>query len=348
MSSDPAAVPAPPAPAAEDVETNRHAFRIGVGLVLAFILAELAGTAFFFLPPMIAVQLLAQMRQPPGLRQAVGLVALTALVAGPSLFLSAAFASDPLVYLLLLGLVLYLGFYLDSAGKPVAGGLLLLLTVTVPLVAVQSVEAAAGLAAAMIGAVLLGLLSVWLGFAVFPAPASAAAAPPPARTASPRRALLNTLLLLPPLLMFMIDGRMTFVAIIVIVTILRQSGSGVASRTAFGLMIGNLLGGLIATIAYGFVALLPALSFFLLVVLAVGLAFGGRIAARTPTSPIFVIALVTFVILLGIGVSPIPGDTSTAFVTRLVNVMLAGAYAVAALSLIGTAWATSVRASEPA
>lgn len=347
MSSDAAAVPALPAPAAEDVETNRHAFRIGVGLVLAFVLAELAGTAFFFLPPMIAVQLLAQMRQPPGLRQAVGLVALTALVAGPSLFLSAAFASDPLVYLLLLGLVLYLGFYLDSAGKPVAGGLLLLLTVTVPLVAVQSVEAAAGLAAAMIGAVLLGLLSVWLGFAVFPAPVSATAGPP-ARTPSPRRALLNTLLLLPPLLMFMIDGRMTFVAIIVIVTILRQSGSGVASRAAFGLMIGNLLGGLIATIAYGFVALLPALPFFLLVVLAVGLAFGGRIAARTPTSPIFVIALVTFVILLGIGVSPIPSDTSTAFVTRLVNVMLAGAYAVAALSLIGTAWATSVRASEPA
>lgn len=336
MSSDAADRPTLPSSTTIDVETNRHAFRIATALVLAFVLAELAGSTFCFLAPLIALQLLTQMRQPPSLRQGFGLVALTALVAGPSLFLSVAFASDPWVFLPLLGMVLYLGFYLDSAGKALAGGLLLLLSVTVPLVAVQSPDAAVGLAEAMVGAALLGVLSVWLSFAGFPAPVLAANAPLPARTGSPRQALLNTLLLLPPMFAFLVDGQMTFVVVIVIMTILRQADRSMAPGMVVGLLLGNMAGGLLATIVYGLVTLQSSFLLFLLLVLAVGLVLGQRVAARQPTSPIFAVTLATFVILLGIGVSPIPADTSTAFVSRLFNVMLAGAYAVAALSLIRT------------
>jgi hypothetical protein len=50
----------------------------------------------------------------------------------------------------------------------------------------------------------------------------------------------------------------------------------------------------------------------------------------------FTIALVTFVILLGLGVSPLPTDSGEAFTSRLWNVLLAGAYAVGATSLIAS------------
>jgi hypothetical protein len=59
----------------------------------------------------------------------------------------------------------------------------------------------------------------------------------------------------------------------------------------------------------------------------------GRISLGGPQAPLFVLALATFVILLGIGVSPLPTDSGEAFTDRLWNVMLAGAYAVGAISL---------------
>jgi hypothetical protein len=170
-------------------------------------------------------------------------------------------------------------------------------------------------------------------FAAFPTPAAAASAAPPARPAAPGMALLNTLLLLPVLLTFMVSGRMTLVVPIVVVSILRLGDRSTAHRAALGLLFGNFLGGIVATIAYGFVTVQPAAIFFILVVMLVALTLGGRIALGGPQAPLFVLALVTFVILLGVGVSPLPTDSGEAFTDRLWNVMLAGAYAVGAISL---------------
>jgi hypothetical protein len=60
--------------------------------------------------------------------------------------------------------------------------------------------------------------------------------------------------------------------------------------------------------------------------------FAGRIAGDR--APVYVIALGTFILLLGLGLSPLPGSSGEAFVNRLLNVMLASAYAIGALSLL--------------
>lgn len=343
MSSDAAAASAPvpeasptvedAARASESAGLHRAALRIGFGLAIAFALAELFAVPAFFMPPLVAVQLLAQMRQPPGIRQAIALLALTGALCGFTLFVAAALSPHPLIYGLILGLVLFLGFYLDSAGKAMAGGLLLILTATIPLVAVQSMGAASGLAATLFESVFIAILATWVAFAIFPTPTDAES-PAATRPPSARLALANTLLLLPPLLLFLIEGQMSFVLIIVIVSILRQAERANVTRTALALTLANLLGGAAATIAYGFVTVLPSFLFFLLLVLLVGLMFGERIARRDAVAPLYLTGLVTFVILLGLGVSPLPTDTSTAFADRLVSVMLAGLYAVGALSLI--------------
>jgi hypothetical protein len=310
------------------------ALRIAFGLVLGFVLGELTGTPFFFLPPLMAVQFLAAMRQPPSLRQGIGLILLTALLSGLTLVLASFFADQPLIYLLLLSLLLFFGFQLDTAGKTMPATLLLTLAATIPLTATQSFESAGALAGGLVEATAIGLLVAWAMFAAFPAPSAAAVVAPPPRQASPGTALANTLLLLPVLVLFMVNARMTFVVLMVIVAIIRLNDRSSASRAMLGLLVGNILGGMTATVAYGFVAVMPGMVFFLLVVLLVGLTFAGQIAAGAARAPIFTMALVTFVILLGLGVSPLPTDTGEAFTNRLWNVLLAGVYAVGAISLI--------------
>ena len=334
MSSDATLALAPSsATSAADPAATRMALRVGVGVALGFLLGALSGTAFFFLPPLLAAQFLATMRQPPSLRQGIAVVVLVALFGGVTLFLAGSFAHRPLVYVILVGLVLFYGFLLDTAGKTLPASLLLTLGATIPLAATQSAESAIALAGGFVGATIIALLTTWAMFAVFPAPAADAAAAPPRREASPRIALANTAVLLPVLVLFMISGRMTFVLLLVIVAIIRLSDRSASPRAALGLLLGNVLGGVAATIAYGFVTVQPSIVFFLLVVLLVGLAFGARIAADGVAAPVFAIALVAFVILLGLGVSPLPTDSGEAFMARVWNVSLAGAYAIGALSL---------------
>ncbi len=333
MSSD-ATVLMPVPSAQPDAAAKRLALRIGFGVALGFALGELFGTPFFFLPPLLAVQFLASMPQPPTLRQGFGVVVLVALLSGLTLLLSSAFAGQPLVFVMLVGLLLFVGFLLDTAGKTMPATVLLTLSAMIPLAAVQSMSTAATLAVALVGAHAVAILTTWIAFAAFPAPSAAMPmGPREFPEASPRRAIVNTLLLFPVLLLFMIGGKMTFVVLIVIISVLRLGERGTAHGAALGLLLGNILGGIVATIAYGFVNLQTSIVFFLLVVLLVGLVFGARIAAGSPQASLFILALATFIILLGIGVSPLPTDSGAAFTARLWNVLLAGAYAVGAVSL---------------
>lgn len=307
--------------------------RIGFGVVLGFMLGGLTGTPFFFFPPLMAVQFLA-MRQPPSLRQGIVAMLLTALLSSLTLIVAGAFAGQPLVYVLLLSLLLFFGFLLDGAGKTLPATLLLTLAATVPLAATQSAAAAAALAAGFTQAMILGVLIAWAMFAAFPAAPAPAVPASPVRQTSPRAALANTAVLLPPLVLLLISGEMTFVILMMIIAIVRLRDRSGASRAVLGLLFGNILGGIAASIAYGFVSVQPGLVFFLLIVLLVGSMFAAQIATSPARAPIFGVALVTFIILLGLGVSPLPTESGEAFMSRLWNVLLAGVYAVGAISLI--------------
>ena len=74
----------------------------------------------------------------------------------------------------------------------------------------------------------------------------------------------------------------------------------------------------------------------------VGLTLAGRGVVAGPKAPIYGVAFVSFIILLGLGVSPVPSESAELFADRLMSVLVAGAYAVGAISLV------SRRASLPA
>ena len=69
--------------------------------------------------------------------------------------------------------------------------------------------------------------------------------------------------------------------------------------------------------------------------LAATLIFAGRIATAGSRTPVYIVALGTFVLLLGLSLSPLPGSTGEAFVSRILNVIFClGLRRPAALSLV--------------
>jgi hypothetical protein len=91
-------------------------------------------------------------------------------------------------------------------------------------------------------------------------------------------------------------------------------------------------------VAYLFVTLLPSPAFLVLVVLLVGLIFGDRIARGGKTAPIYTVGLTTFLIVLGLGLSPLPQDSSAFFIARVFDVMVAAVYAIGVASLLRSAF----------
>jgi hypothetical protein len=125
----------------------------------------------------------------------------------------------------------------------------------------------------------------------------------------------------------------SMVLVLTVISVLRQPAE-LGGGTAIGLILGNLVGGLAATVAYLLVTLLPSPTFLLLVVLLVGLILGDRIAWGGKSAPIYTVALMTFLILLGLGLSPLPQDSGTLFIARVFDVMVGAFYAIGMASLL--------------
>ena len=318
----------------------RAAFRLAFGVTACFALVEALGWDATFLAPLLAAQMLVKLPRPPSLAQGLAVVVLIGLSTGTVLLITTALISHPAVLILALALLIYLSFYAHLRGAPELATLLVQISaVSLPVIAVLSPDGAIGFAATLLSAGVVALLTVWAAFAAFPEgttggdAATGASGPAPAIAA--RNALLNTLVLLPVLIWFILDAtEVAVVVLIVIVTLLRQLDPHRGQRAALGLILGNLFGGFAAAVVYNLILLSDALLFFVTVCLAASLIFAGRIATAGDRAPIYAVAFATFILLLGLGLTPLPGGSGEAFASRLINVLLASAYAVGAVSVL--------------
>jgi uncharacterized membrane protein YccC len=331
-------------PAVVDRGAQRHALRIAFGVTACFTIVEALDWDFTFVAPMLAAQLLIG-RQPPRIAQSLVLLLAIGLAAAITLIISAAFVETPATLILVLSLLLYLSFYAHLRGRPPIVTLMFqLCAVSIPVFAVISPSLSVGLAAMLFGSGVVASLMAWAAHAAFPdfddSPAptgkSAGSSSLPASVAA-RYALHDTLILMPVLIWYLVANRTAVVFLIVVVTVIRlhgPHGPGQGKQAAIALILGNLIGGLGAGLAYVLVQANGAIVFFAIVCLAASLMFAGRIVTAGARAPVYVTAFASFLIVLGIGITPLPGGSGEAFVSRILNVLLATAYAVGALSLL--------------
>jgi hypothetical protein len=332
-----------PAAPSDNAGTQNAALRLAFGVTGCFAIVEALDWDATFLAPLLAANMLVKSPRPPSVAQGLVVVILFASSTAAVLLLSTLVISNLEVLILALMLLLYLSFYAHRRGAPDLATLLPQISaVSLPIVAVLSPDGAGAFARTLVTAGFIALLTVWVAHAAFPAPAAVPGAATPATATSSdepvvaaRYALLDTLVLIPLLAWFILNAtEAAIVVLIVVVTLLRQTDRQQGKSAALGLILGNLIAGVAAGIAYNLILLGNTLPFFVTVCLAATLMFAGRIATAGDRAPVYVVALGTFVLLLGLSLSPLPGSTGEAFVSRILNVILASAYASGGLSLL--------------
>jgi hypothetical protein len=316
-------------------------FRIAFAAAGGLTLGEALDWDFPFLPAMLAVQLLAAGRGPISVKQGIGFVAVMAVACAFATLIAQLFADSPLVLVLAISLLVFLEFLLIARGQAVAvANVFLIATAVVPLLAIESPDLAYGLVYTLIAGSVLAVVLAFAAHAIFPAPGGTEqASGVQHQQATPvAAALANTAALMSLVIYFMLTlSPVTVVTVLTVIGILRQPAK-LGGGTATGLILGNLLGGFGATIAYILVVLLPSPAFLFLVTLLGGLLFAQRIEKGGDLAPAYTIGLATFLLVLGLGLSPLPQDSSAIFIARVVDVMAGAIYAIAIASLLRSAF----------
>jgi len=321
--------------AEEAGEAHALAFRIAFAAAVGLTLGEVLGWDFPFLPAMLAVQLLAG-RGPISVKQGLGFVTVMVAACAFAILVSQIFVDSPLVLLLAVSLLIFLEFLLLARGQAMGvAAIFLITTAVVPLLAIESMSVAYGFIHSLIAGSVLAVLLTFAAHALFPTRAHAEPASARAQKGAPVAvALANAAVLMSLVIYFMLTvSPVSIVVVLTVIGILRQPAD-LSGGTAAGLILGNLVGGLAATAAYILVTLLPSPAFLLLVVLLVGLLFGDRIARGGELAPIYTVGLMTFLIVLGLGLSPLPQDSGSLFIARVFDVMVAAVYAIGMARLL--------------
>jgi hypothetical protein len=344
MSSE--AVSQPGAPV-RDQAVIRHALRIAGGVAVPFIAGEALDVPLAFLSSVLALQLLASRQPPLTLLAGAAAVAAIAIAFFAAILLTGAVLSLPILFILAAGLTVFGALYAQTRSASPFWFFFLIAITAIPLMAAKSGQLAASLAHALIAGMAIAILTTWLMHALFPEPArqtSDSSANPQTQgnmTVRERAlsALIGTIIVMVLLLLLLNQGSVAIVVMVTALSIVRAAGLAGGTRTALGLLMGNLIGGAVAILVYWVIDHAPSLPMLAGVVVVMSLFFGERIASAGPKAPLFVVACTAAVILFGAGLSPF-NDTSTAFATRVGYVVLAGLYTVAMIVLL-----SAVRAS---
>jgi hypothetical protein len=318
--------------------------RMAFAVTTTFGLAEYHDREFSFLAPFLAVQLLAAFPLPPKLGQAVAIPGVIFVSAVIAQFISVLFSGAPVPMLILVSAVIFWTFYALRLG--VSSGLVLLIQMPfcfVPVLSTVDNELPSDFSDDLVWGSIAAMVAVFAAHLLFPSPLTEAQIASSRKKAfrlepahAARVALTDTIVLLPLLVWFVVGGNSNNIVILMtMLSLLRAIEPNVSGRMALGILVGNVLGGIIAVLIHQLL-ILSGYNFllFLLTILAASLAFGSRIAWGENRAPIFAIAFGTFLLILGLGIAPLFGSSEELFSVRILKIALASLYTIGALSLV--------------
>ena len=317
---------------------DRMVLRLAFAATFGFGIAALRDWEFSFLAPMLAVQILVAAPACPNFRQGVTIPLVIFLSTNVALGASTLLMGTPVVLLAAVGLVICWTFYGQKRGAPAIAVLLVQIAFCcVPLIATISLDVARDFSDFLLWSSIAAIITVWIAYALFPAPqapAQAAAVPLPSTQAADV-AISDTLVLLPLLVTFIVRGDINNIVILMItINLLREIELAHSRRLALAILLANLLGGALAVLAHQFILLSDSLPLFLLTVFLAGLWFAGRLVRGGPMAPVYALAFGTFLLVLGMAITPLPGGAEELFTVRISKIVLASLYAIGALSLV--------------
>ena len=315
--------------------TRRCASRSGV--TAAFVLCEVMQWTPTFLAPVLTAVLLANLPMRPPLK--LGLVLIAAMTAS-ALFafaLSSLLRGTPTILFGMIALSLFLSFLAMVSGGPGLPFMLLLICLsTIPVMVMIAPAQAGAFPVALIRAIAIALGMIWLAY--LPWPRTTAPPPKPVASASAAtplaRALMSTAVMLPVMLVYLLFGLADVLPVLVTTVLLVINFDVQAGRMqALAMILGNFAGGLFALLLHSVLLTTPSLPFLALILFAVLLPFGQRIAAGGPVAGVALIACNAMLIIFSSAIASGPGSLAL-WLIRLFQFALAGTFAVGMMHLL--------------
>ena len=243
--------------------------RYVLGAVATLGLAVTSGGPLAYVLPVLSLPFLAADRA-PSIKEGLYLVmVITASVLLANLIVLC-FIDYPMVLVLVMFLTLYHIFYTKHRlVSDMVKTWLLLALIMIPTIAIRSDALAQGISMTLITIAFQSIICIWIVYYFFPAPPPSAAAKKTAEEKSKERrhneALVRTLVIFPVLLMFYFFELTSSILALVFIGILSmQAGFGQGLKAGVPLIIGNLMGGVLAVVGYNLLTIVPNFLFFLL------------------------------------------------------------------------------------
>ena len=328
-------------------ERGQHALRLAVGVAIAFWVPIVLDWRLSFMLAIFTILLLATMRQPPTVRQFLGFTVVFGLATEAALIASVVLRGTPAGLVLSTGVALFLALRASARGKAALPIMLTLIAFTaMPFAVISAQDVAPYLQPMLVGAGAGAFAMAWLAHFLFPthapAPQTARAAADPGVDRSElgerdavRKALCATMVLLGAEIFALLSTLPSrFVIVMTVVSIAQHYARAGSTQVAIGLLVANVIGGIVATVAYEMLCAVPSPTMLALVTLLAGLVFGRFAAAAGARAPLVAPAFISTIILLGQSLLPITDDAAQSFINRLVAVLVAAVIACVGLVLL--------------
>jgi hypothetical protein len=150
-----------------------------------------------------------------------------------------------------------------------------------------------------------------------------------------RDAIETTLVVLPVFILFYTLQLAGSLLILIFVALLSsQPGFAQNFKAGAALILGNVVGGVVAILFYELLVVMPEFQFLLLLTLLTGLLLGSRVFSGRKAAPLFGMAFSTVLLIIGSTTSG-NAEAGAKVYTRVVQIMVAVTYVVTAFGIVG-------------
>jgi len=309
-------------------DEGRKGLRVALAVAVGFTWSVVSGAIIPFLGPVFAAQFLLASDKPMPAGKVIGMLILIIAASAVVETMVALTGERPVIIVILMGLLYFPCFYLLAAGKGgPAGFVIIIIGIMGPLLGIMNRDLGESVLSLLLKGVLTGAVLMWFAHALIPSRATAEAAPPPAkRPYKPvRLALANTAILLFTMVTCLTNDNLStsIVIPVTVASLLNQLDVAASGKAAIGIVLVNLLGGILACVAFTYLEARHSVPFLFLTTLIAGLLIGGNAARPGPSAKVFAGTLTIYLVVLGLSLSPLPGTASETFSTRIVSIMFA-------------------------
>lgn len=313
--------------------------RYALGSTLLMALAMGIGWNMAFLTPVLALGFFAPGSTMPTFKEGIAFVATVSITTLMGFIFTKLFLDYILLFLLLLGLALLGIFYTNRLGAK-AKVFMLISLLLIPMLGMQNLAIAHVFTKMFIGGAAITIGLVWVIYKLFPdnnplttlANTGKEPGEGPSARARFSYALDTLLIVFPVVLVFFFFQWSGGLIILIFITILSMQPT-FNYRAGMAMILGNLLGGIFAIIAYELVVIVPFYPYFVLMVLVFSLYFASKLFSKNPKAPLFGMGFSTFLLILGQSISG-TDDAGGKVWLRVIMIMIAVIYVVTAFRVL--------------